>query len=238
VNAWVAAQTQGEITQILGPGNYVTVLVNTVYFKGQWANGFLPAKTIPLPFTLADGTQTTVSMMQQTAAFSYFQGANFQAVSLPYGQGRLSMLLVLPAVGVDLDAFVAGITPAAIDSWVSQMQPGVTVGISLPRFTTSFGKSLVPTLTTLGMGSAFDPNAGGLSGIIPTGYISDVEHKTYVQVDETGTIAAAATTGTIGVTVVVAPVNVSLDHPFFYAIRDNQTGELLFVGVLMNPNAG
>jgi serine protease inhibitor len=238
VNAWVAAQTQGEITQILGPGDYVTVLANTVYFKGQWTDGFQPSQTVPLPFTLADGTQTTVPTMQQTGAFSYFQGANFQAVSLPYGQGRLSMLLVLPAVGVDLDTFVAAITPAAIDSWVSQMSPGVTVSLNLPRFTTSFGTSLVPTLTTLGMGSAFDPNAGGLSGIISGGYISDIEHKTYVQVDETGTIAAAATTVTVTTSVAAPSVNLHLDHPFFYAIRDNQTGELLFVGVLMNPNAG
>ena len=176
--------------------------------------------------------------MQQTGSFPCFQGTNFQAISLPYGQGRLSMLLVLPAVGVDLATFVAGITPAAIDSWVSQMQPGVTVGLNLPRFTTSFGTSLVATLKTLGMGSAFDPNAGGLSGIIPGGYISDVEHKTYVQVDETGTIAAGATTVTIVATVGGPSATVHLDHPFFYAIRDNQTGELLFVGVLMNPNAG
>jgi serine protease inhibitor len=238
VNAWVASQTQGEITQILEPGDYVTVLANAVYFKGQWTDGFQPSQTVPLPFTLADGTQTTVSMMQQTGAFSYFPGTNFQAVSLPYGQGRLSMLLVLPAVGVDLDTFVAGITPAAIDSWVSQMSPGVIVSLNLPRFTTSFGTSLVPTLTTLGMGSAFDPNAGGLSGIIPGGFISDVEHKTYVQVDESGTIAAAATTVTVTTSVATTSVNLHLDHPFFYAIRDNQTGELLFVGVLMNPNAG
>ena len=238
VNAWVAAQTQGEITQILGPGDYVTVVANTVYFKGQWTDGFQPSQTVPLPFTLADGTQATVPTMQQTGAFSFFQGANFQAVSLPYGQGRLSMLLVLPAVGVDLDTFVAGITPAAIDSWVSQMSPGVTVSLNLPRFTTSFGTSLVPTLTTLGMGSAFDPNAGGLSGLISGGYISDIEHKTYVQVDETGTIAAAATTVTVTTGVAAPSVNLHLDHPFFYAIRDNQTGELLFVGVLMNPNAG
>jgi serine protease inhibitor len=239
VNAWVAAQTQGAITQILKPGDYVTVLANAVYFKGQWTNGFPPSQTLSLPFTLADGTQTTVLTMQQTGAFAYFQGTNFQAVSLPYGQGRLSMLLVLPAVGVDLEAFVAGITPAAIDSWVSQMHSGAaTVSLNLPRFTTSFGTSLVPTLTTLGMGSAFDPNAGGLSGIVPGGYISDVEHKTYVQVDESGTIAAAATTITITTTVEVPSVNVYFNHPFFYAIRDNQTGELLFVGVLMNPNAG
>jgi serine protease inhibitor len=239
VNAWVAAQTQGLITQILGPGPYVTVLANTVYFKGQWTNGFPPSQTVPLPFTLADGTQTSVPTMQQTSAFSYFQGTNFQAVSLPYGQGRLSMLLALPAVGVDLDTFVAGITPATIDSWVSQMYPGITVSLSLPRFTTSFGTSLVPALTTLGMGSAFDENAGGLSGIVPSGFISDVEHKTYVQVDETGTVAAAATTGGIGITAMPsAPVDMSLDRPFFYAIRDNQTGELLFVGVLMNPNGG
>ena len=237
VNAWVAAQTQGEITQILGPGDYVTVVANTVYFKGQWTDGFQPSQTVPLPFTLADGTQATVPTMQQTGAFSFFQGANFQAVSLPYGSGRLSMLIVLPDTGVDPSTLVATVTPATIDSWVAQMTMNATINLSLPKFTATFATNLMPALTTLGMGAAFDPAANGFPGIFPGFYVNVAEHKTYVQVDESGTVAAAAT-GVGTTSAMPLSVNLQVNHPFFYAIRDNQTGELLFVGVLMNPSAG
>ena len=122
----------------------------------------------------------------------YFHGTNFQAVNLPYGQGRLSMFIVLPDTGVDLSSFVA----------------------------------------------AFDPVQGNLSGIYPGAFISDVEHKTVVEVNETGTVAAGATSVGISISAMQDPVNLTVNHPFFYAIRDNTTGDLLFVGVLMNPGAG
>ena len=236
VNAWVSTQTDGLITDLLPPGQYVTVLANTVYFKGQWTSGFSPAQTVTAPFTLMDGTQVSVPMMQQSNTFPYLQGTNFQAVSLPYGSGRLSMLVVLPDAGVDPGSFVAAITPAAVDSWVDQMVSSA-VNLGLPRFTTAYSTSLQAPLTTLGMGDAFIPGENGFPGIYPSFSISVAEHKTYVQVDETGTVAAAAT-GVGSTAVVQAPVNLQLNRPFFYAIRDNQTGELLFIGVLMNPNGG
>ena len=98
--------------------------------------------------------------------------------------------------------------------------------------------SLQQSLTALGMGIAFDPVQGNLSGIYPGAYISDVQHKTVVEVNETGTVAVGATSVGIGTTAVQDPVNLVINHPFFYAIRDNTTGDLLFVGVLMNPGAG
>jgi serine protease inhibitor len=237
VNAWVSAQTNGLITELLPPGNYDTVLANTVYFKGQWTTQFSLSQTISAPFTLADGTQTPVQTMQQSNSLPYLQGTNFQAVSLPYGSGRLSMLIVLPDTGVDPGALVATITPATIDSWVAQMTMSATINLSLPKFTATFATNLMPALTTLGMGEAFDPAANGFPGIFPGFYVNVAEHKTYVQVDESGTVAAAATG--VGVTSVMSlSVNLQVNHPFFYAIRDNQTAELLFVGVLMNPSAG
>jgi serine protease inhibitor len=237
VNAWVSAQTNGLITTILPPAEYTTVLANTVYFKGQWTSGFLPSATVSAPFTLADGTQVSVPMMQQTNPFPYIQGSNFQAISLPYGSGRLSMLVVLPDAGVDPGTFVAAITPAAVDSWVSGMYTEM-VNLGLPRFTTSYGTNLVPPLTTLGMGDAFDPSENGFTGIFPSFFIAVAQHKTVVEVDETGTVAAAATGGGATTDAPAPPVNLQLNRPFFYAIRDNQTGELLFVGILMNPNGG
>jgi serpin B len=237
VNAWVSTQTDGLITDLLPPGEYVTVLANTVYFKGQWTSGFSPAQTVTAPFNLADGTQVSVPMMQQNNTFPYFQGTNFQAVNLPYGSGRLSMLIVLPDTGVDPGGFVAAVTPATVDSWVSQMVAS-SVNLGLPRFITAYSTSLKAALTTLGMGDAFIPDEDGFPGIYPSFSIAVAVHKTYVQVDETGTVAAAGTGVGSTVTIAQPTVNLQLNRPFFYAIRDNQTGALLFVGVLMNPNGG
>ncbi|MDB6013931.1 MAG: serpin [Gammaproteobacteria bacterium] len=244
VNDWVDAQTNGFISAILPTppqvdySTIVALLVNVIYFKGQWASEFPVAQTASGPFVLADGTQTSAPMMQQATVLPYVHGTNFQAVNLLYGQGRLSMLIVLPDTGVDLGGFVAAMTPSDIDTWVSEMSTVLTINLSLPRFTTSFSSSLKSALTTLGMGIAFEPGQGNLSGIYPGAFISDVEHKTVVQVDETGTVAAAATSVGIGTTAMQEPVNLVVNHPFFYAIRDNTTGDLLFVGVLMNPGAG
>ena len=242
VNAWVDTQTNGLISTILPPhadySNTVAILVNAIYFKGQWASEFPLAQTAPGPFALTDGTQTSVPMMRQVAVMPYLHGTSFQAVSLPYGQGRLSMLIVLPDTGVDLDSFVAAMTPSDIDTWVSQMTTTAPIDLSLPRFTTSFGASLQQSLIALGMGIAFDPGQGSLSGIYPGAFISDVEHKTVVEVNETGTVATGATSVGISISAMQDPVNLTVNHPFFYAIRDNTTGDLLFVGVLMNPGAG
>jgi serpin B len=240
VNAWGNAQTHGLIPKILtGPlQDVVAIVANLVYFKGSWEYAFDPSQTKMAPFTLADGTQTSVSMMSQTdATFPMLSGTNFTAVALPYGQGRFSMIVVLPNPGVDFDTFISTVTPADVQSWVSQMVNTSPMDLSLPRFTTKFVQSLNTPLTTLGMGVAFGGGAD-LSGMYPGAFISFVQHSTVVEVDETGTVAAGATVIGTGIEAAQPPVTVDINHPFFYAIRDNQTGALLFTGVLMNPNAG
>jgi serine protease inhibitor len=238
VNSWVSTETDGLITNILPNANYaavVAVIANVIYFKGQWSTEFDPSQTAPAPFTLTDGTQVSVPMMHQSATYGYLQGANFQAVRIPYGQGRLSMLVVMPDASITLNSFVAGLTPAMLNTWEGQLQTGMG-NLSMPKFTATFGASLVQPLTTLGMQAAFcaDPTASfpGIGLVC----IQDVEHKTVVEVDESGTVAAGATTVTIVPTVVELPLfTLTLDHPYLYAIRDDQTGELLFIGTMMNP---
>jgi serine protease inhibitor len=239
VNNWVSTETDGLITNILPNANYaavVAVIANVIYFKGQWSTQFDPSLTAAAPFTLLDGTQVSVSMMHQSADYGYLQGANFQAVRIPYGEGRLSMLVVMPDAGTSLDSFVAGLTLDMLNGWVGQLQTGMG-NLSMPKFTTSYGASLVQPLTTLGMQAAFcaDPQASfpGIGLVC----IQDVEHKTIVEVDESGTVAAGATTITITPTAVQKPLfTLTLDHPFVYAIRDDKTGELLFIGTMTNPN--
>jgi serine protease inhibitor len=241
VNAWVSNETNGLITEILPNANYAAVkavLANVIYFKGQWSAPFDPNQTVSAMFTLGDGTQVPAEMMHQSGSYAYFEGPNFQAINLPYGQGRFSMLLVLPNSGTSLNSFVAGITAATLNTWVSQLQ--MSVGdVSLPRFTSTYSTSLPPALTALGMGSVFCPGtAADFSALSSQAVcVSDVEHKTIVEVDESGTVAAGATTISVGPTAVAAPqFTITLDHPFFYAIRDDSTGELLFVGTLVNPS--
>ncbi len=243
VNAWVAGETQGLITRILPtepPGYYQSVtaiLANVIYFKGQWSAQFDPTQTASAPFTLGDGTEVSVQMMHQTGSYGYLQGANFQALRLPYGQGRLSMLLVLPSSGTDLDTFVAGITAEGLNGWIAQLKT-VAGDIALPRFTTTFSASLPNALTSLGMGIAFcGSNMADFSGIAPLRCLADVEHKVVVQVDESGTVATGATAVTIGITAVPLPqFTMTMDRPFFYLIRDDRTGELLFIGTVQSPS--
>jgi serpin B len=247
VNAWAASETHDLITEILPPeppGYYqqiIAVIANTIYFKGQWTAPFDVSQTAAAPFTLIDGTQTSAEMMHQTGSYPYLQetwhGNRFQAVRIPYGAGRLSMLIVLPDSGVSLSSFVADMTVDGINSWTAQLQT-TSGSIALPRFTSTYGASLPPDLTSLGMGIAFcTSNEADFSALAPLACISDVEHKTVVEVDESGTVAAGATSVTIGTAAVQASqFAMTMDHPFFYAIQDEETGELLFIGVLMNPS--
>jgi serine protease inhibitor len=239
VNAWVDGATHGLIPQILPPnappGSFRgAIIANALYFKGAWTNSFDPTQTAAAPFTLSDGTQTAAQLMHQTGSFAYLegthQGTGFQALRLPYGGGRMSMLVVLPEAGADLSSFVAGISADELNGWSARLQP-TTIAIALPRFTSRFGESLKPALTSIGMGVAFS-NGADFSQLAPGALVSDVIHDTVVEVDETGTVAAAATVATI--TTIAGP-QMTMDHPFFYAIRDDKTGELLFIGVLMSP---
>lgn len=248
VNAWVSQATDGLIMQLLPAGDYasaVLILANAIYFKGAWTSAFDPSATASEPFTLADGTQVTCQMMQQQGNFAYYQGANFQMVRLPYGQQHVSMVIILPASGVNLGSFVAGMTVAQLDGWIAQLASSFTVNLGLPRFTTSYttepmrNDSLLPVaLTALGMGDAFDANQADFSGIAPNVFVSDAVHQTVVEVDETGTIAAAATGITVSPTIAMPSVTMTVNRPFFYAIRDDDNGALLFVGLLEDPTAG
>jgi serine protease inhibitor len=242
VNAWVASETNGLITQILPPGNYnspstLAVLANAIYFKGAWTTEFNPNETTAAPFTLTDGTQVSCQMMNLTSSFPYLSGPDFQAVELPYGQtGRLSMLIILPAPGVDLGGFVTNMTSEKLSTWITDLEP-VQVSIGLPRFTATHGGTLVNALTSLGMGVAFNPNTADFAALAsaPQVHVADVEHQAVVQVDETGTVAAGATTVTITATVVTQSISMTMNRPFFYAIVDGKTGALLFIGTLVDP---
>ncbi|HLV81761.1 MAG TPA: serpin family protein [Chthonomonadaceae bacterium] len=241
INAWVSQATHGKISQIV-QGNDLerafAVLLNAIYFKGSWTTPFEDRLTHPGPFTLPDGRQKDCQMMHQSGSYPYFKGPNFQAVRLPYGKGRMSFLIFLPDSGVPMSTFLAGLTPESFAQWQSEFKP-MHGDITLPRFRTEYGADLNAPLSSLGMGVAFDRNAADFGGMLPGGrfYISLVRHKTYVEVNEQGTEAAAATGVVMKPLALIRGFQFVVDHPFVCAIHDEQTGAILFLGCILDPPA-
>jgi serine protease inhibitor len=238
VNAWISRKTNGLIAQVLPAKKYddaVAVIANAIYFKGDWAAPFDPKSTQPGSFTTGTGRRVSWPMMRQKRHFPYFRGPDFRAIRLAYGTDRrLSMVILLPNDGVSLGTVVAELEPDTLKYWLTQFR-SAEVELSMPRFKVSYKQSLPAELTKLGMGIAFDATRADFSGIVHGASISDVEHATLLQVDESGTTAAAATTVTVVLTALSRREVFSADHPFFYAITDEVTGAWLFVGTLEHP---
>jgi serpin B len=243
INKWVSDQTEGRITDLIPQGaiDALTrlVLTNAIYFNAAWENPFDEDMTANGPFYLLDGGQVTVPMMRQTESFGYTEGEGYQAVELPYDGDELSMVILLPESG-NFEAFEEGLQAQQVSDIISDLQP-TQVALTMPQFKFESQFSLKDTLAGMGMTDAFSPNDADFSGM--TGncelFISDVVHKAFVAVDEAGTEAAAATAVVVGTTAMPEEpsVEVTLDHPFIFLIRDIETGAILFVGRVLNPSA-
>jgi len=242
INSWVSDKTKGKIDKIIDKidAQAILFLINAIYFKGTWAAEFDKAKTKEDQFTTLAGKQKRHPMMHQSGKYPYFEGNGFQAVSLPYGGGQVSMYLFLPAKGSSLVEFQKNLSAANWDSWMGQF--AMTDGeIAVPRFRVEYEIELNDALKALGMAIAFDPGRADFSGIVKTSenaFISEVKHKTFAEVNEEGTEAAAVTSVGIGLTSATQPrkpFRMIVDHPFFCAIRDNKTGTLLFMGSITDP---
>ncbi|MDO8594337.1 MAG: serpin family protein [bacterium] len=236
INAWVSSNTKGKIPSIVAspiPNDMVMYLINAVYFKGSWTKAFEKKLTENKTFTAAGGTAKKAPLMKKVGYLPYFETEEFQSVALSYGKNkRLSMYVFLPK---DLTAFVQTLDEKKWTEWMNQYEE-MSGTLFLPRFKMEYEKGLIPALTSLGMGVAFG-NGADLSGMGKDLKISEVKHKTYVDVNEEGTEAAAVTSVGIGVTSVAPPVKtftMEVNHPFFFAIRDSQTGEVLFMGTVQH----
>ncbi len=241
INGWVKEKTNGRIERIverLDPQS-VLFLVNAIYLKAAWMLPFDANATKPGTFTRLDGSKVTLPMMRRGDYFRYYRSEGFQAVSLPYGGGRVSMYIFLPDEGSSLDAFLQGLSAESWEQWMGQFgheQQGVIV---MPRFRAEYGADLVDALTALGMGIAFDQSRADLHGMIDTAqplWIGGVAHKATLAVTEEGTEAAAATAVEVRAGAAPGePFQMVVDRPFFCAIRDNETGMLLFLGAIVGP---
>jgi len=243
INAWVNKNTDGKIEKIVDQINPddVLFLINAIYFKGQWQFEFKKQNTKPDVFRVAGGQQKEVPMMSQSGNYFYYKGKDFQSVALPYGTGRVSMYLFLPDEQKGLEQFEKDLTPENWDTWMRsfQLYPG---DLMLPRFKVEWESTLNEALKALGMSEAFDSTRADFSQManVKAGrlFISEVRQKSWCEVNEEGTVAAAVTSVITSITSVQQPREkfvMKVDRPFFFAIRDNQSGLVLFMGSVTNP---
>ena len=240
INDWVSERTEDRIKDLL-PENSINpntrmVLVNAIYFKADWLEQFDADSTRDGVFHLLDGSTSTVQMMNNGMYVPYMQGSGYQAIELPYAGGTAAMNIIVPDEG-NFEAFESSFDKKTYDRIITDMQP-VSVELGMPKFEFDKGTNLSDILKGMGMSDAFDPDKADFSGM--TGnkdlFISDAFHKAFVAVDEAGTEAAAATAVIMGVT--SAPmfdVTLQIDRPFIFIIRDIVSGQILFVGRVLNP---
>jgi serpin B len=237
IDAWVKEKTGGKIEEIAGeiPGGAILYLINAVYFKGAWAVRFDKQHTRESDFTLLDGSIKKVPMMFASAkSFWFLKGDNFDAVGLPYGDGKLRMYVFLPHRESSLKELHKDLSVASWNEWISRFRQ-TELNVFMPRFSLGYEIVLNDALTSLGMGIAFDGGAADFSGMCPGGgvWIDEVKQKTFLEVNEDGTEAAAATA--VKMKRGAPPTRVYVDRPFFCAISDNETGAVLFMGSIVNP---
>jgi serpin B len=239
INQWVSDQTEGKIEDLIPQGliNQLTrlVLTNAVYFNAAWEHQFQESATSDGPFHLLDGDDVTIPMMHQTESFGYAEGDGYQAIELPYDGRELSMVILLPEEE-GFDAFENKLDVEFIDTVIDNLELQ-QVALTMPKYEYQSDFSLKDALTTLGMGVAFtmDADLSGMNGNHDL-FIQDVVHKAFVAVDESGTEAAAATA--VVVQLKLAPmesVTMTIDRPFVFFIRDIQTGSIIFIGRVLNP---
>jgi serpin B len=240
VNRWAEEQTAGRIKGILQRENITDrtrlVLTNAVYFKADWLQPFQAVQTRARPFKLSGGGTLAVPMMRQRSMFRLLETPSFEAVEMPYKGEEISMLLFLPKETSSLKQFEQALEGQALRGWAEQIMSSERRDLELvvPKIELETRASLVPQLQALGMKRAFTQMAqlGGMSdGRL---YLSDVLHQTYLRVDEKGTEAAAVTAG-LG-EIVSMPREFHADRPFFFVIRDNRSGTLLFLGRIERPS--
>ena len=239
INKWVEDQTEQRIKDLIPPGaiDPLTrlVLTNAIYFNAAWANNFEKNATQPADFHLADGSVIKAPMMHQTEHLGYAEGSGFQAVTLPYDGRELEMVVLVPEEGKFAE-FEKSLNEGKMASIINGITPK-QVALSLPSFKYESEFSLGKVLADMGMPIAFSSQAdfSGMTGNRELS-ISEVVHKAFVSVDESGTEAAAATAVIMRATAMpVMPLEVTVDHPFIFLIRDIKTGSVIFVGRVMNP---
>ncbi|MEG3980014.1 serpin family protein [Microcoleus sp. T3B2] len=236
INDWVSQKTQGKIDRILDQisSDQVLFLINAIYFKGNWETPFDKSQTANKTFSLPDGTSKQHPIMSQEDSYGYYETDKFQAVSLPYGEeGALAMYIFLPNSNSNLATFLQELTPENWNQWMQFLKFSREVGsIEIPRFKMEYEVELNSTLIALGMAGIFDISKTDFSPMTDDNVAVDsVKHKTFVEVNEEGTEAAAVSSKAF----FCPPFKMNVNRPFFCAIQDHTTGTILFMGIIVDP---
>jgi len=236
INNWVSEATKGKISKITDQSSLkdiVMYLVNAIYFKGQWKDKFKEENTEEDTFYLPDNSTKKIQMMQNNEKYLYYQGADFQMLRMPYGRDKTAMYILLPGEGIGLDNFINSLSRDLLNKYIKEAS-STEVDLKFPKFKVEYGaKSLIEPFKKLGMIDSFTGKAD-FSGIAPQMFISQIDHKAIIEVNEEGTVAAAATSIGMGATA-VRPVEFIVNRPFVLMIRDDRTGNILFIGKITEP---
>ena len=239
INQWVSDQTEGRIKDLIPQGaiNDLTrlVLTNAIYFNAAWQSPFPKEATSNGDFHLLNGSRVAVPLMRQTGPYGYAEGDGYQAVELPYDGRELSMVIFLPRQG-QFQQFETSLTSEKAKGIINSLKSR-QVKLAMPKFEFDSAFSLKQVLAAMGMPIPFttDADFSGMTGDREL-FIHAILHKAFVAVDEAGTEAAAATAVIVGiVSVPESPVEVTIDRPFIFLIRDIKTGAILFLGRVVNP---
>ena len=239
INGWVRDATAGKITEIVDriTPDHVMFLINAIYFKGSWTQQFDPATTADAPFRLADGGVVPVRTMRGRIAFGHRSMDGYEVIDLPYGNGAFSMTILLPDEPGGVDGLAASLDAAEWQAATSDLATR-EMELWLPRFRIEYKQEMRETLESLGMRAPFTPGIADFSGMSASHgaqlVIDRVVQKTYVDVNEEGTEAAAVTS--VEMVVTSLPPSVRVDRPFIFAIRERFSGTILFIGKVMNPS--
>lgn len=240
INKWVEDKTNNKIRNLIGPRdlNNLTrlVLTNAIYFKGRWEIQFDPKKTKDSPFYISDKKKVNVPMMEQSGEFRYMEDDEVQVLELPYSGKDLSMVIILPRPEISLSKVEKELSIEKLRYWISGLSKNI-VDVYIPRFKMENRFVLNETLQRLGMVSAFDTRFADFSGMTPRAelYISKVIHQSFIEVNEEGTEAAAATAVIMGGKALAMNPVFRADRPFIFLIRDTRSGSILFIGRLVEP---
>jgi serine protease inhibitor len=242
INNWVEENTNGRIKDILDYVDPLAVmyLVNAIYFNGTWTCQFNEEDTKDEPFYISGGGTKDCRMMEVKSCFKYFEDSLLQAIDIPYGNGNYSMTVILPQYGEDIEGFVAGLTREKWDGWMNSFIED-SVNLFLPKLKLEYKTDsiLKEVLKDMGMEIAFDPDRANFTDMADPSYIwiGRVIHKTFLEIDEEGTEAAAATVVEMLESAVPGPEHpiMFINRPYIFAIRENHSGTILFIGKIVDP---
>ena len=237
INNWVSENTKGKITKVIDEIDALSMmyLINAIYFKGAWSEEFDKKRTKEDKFLLPDGKSIMCEMMKSSEKMMYFENEDFQAVDLTYGKENFSMIIVLPKKDKDINEFISNLNIEDWNSWLNGFSK-IKGSLVLPKFKIEYDIEMNDVLKALGMGNAFS-SAADFSKMTKKQklYISNVKHKTFVDVNEEGTEAAAVTVVEMKLTSVGPGFFMKVNRPFVFAIKEKETNSIIFIGKIVNP---